>query len=137
MNSVGSGNFPLYAGSEENIFANKRRLRKDYQRALQRMSELYAQLEFIDYSLQLSETGPQQRKLVLCAEKEALLLEIRRFEIYIRTEEDRVRDFPYFFSLLMLLSEELLTGYSYFTKRNLTFILEIYISYTNVLKRFT
>ncbi|XP_065670616.1 protein WWC3 isoform X6 [Hydra vulgaris] len=91
LNSVGSGNLPLYSGMDENISTNKQRLRKDYQRALQRMSELYAQLEIIDYSLQLSENGPQQRRFMLCAEKEALLLEIKRFEIYIRTEEDRIQ----------------------------------------------
>lgn len=70
---------------------SKRQLRKDYQLAMQRMNELHAALELVNYHLEANESGPEQHRYMLYNEKQTLLSELDRFAIYIRTEEERVR----------------------------------------------
>ena len=72
---------------------SKRQLRKDYQLAMQRVNELHAALELVDYHLEANESGPEQHRYMLFNEKQTLLTELDRFAIYIRTEEERVRYF--------------------------------------------
>ena len=81
-----------FDGSEENLFSgiSKKQLRKDYQLALQRVDELHASLELCEHFLNENKNGAEQHRMILLNEKEALVNEIERFEMYIRTEEERV-----------------------------------------------
>jgi len=93
LNSVGSsGAMTPLTTSEENLMLgmNKKQLRKDYRLAVQRVSELHSSLEYYDHLIAESVNGPEQRRVMLNNEREALLAEIERFEMYIRTEEDRI-----------------------------------------------
>lgn len=94
LNSVGSaGAMSPLDGSEENLFSSvsKKQLRKDYQLALQRVDELHASLELCEHFLNENKNGAEQHRILLLNEKEALVNEIERFEMYIRTEEERIQ----------------------------------------------
>lgn len=80
-------------GSEENLYngMSRKQLRKDYQIAKERVEELHRNLEICEHVLNENRNGADQHRLMLLNEKEALVNEIERFEMYIRTEEERVR----------------------------------------------
>ena len=80
-------------GSEENLYngMTRKQLRKDYQIAKERVEELHRNLEICEHFLHENRNGADQHRLMLLNEKEALVNEIERFEMYIRTEEERVR----------------------------------------------
>ena len=69
---------------------SKRQLRKDHQIALQRAEELKCAIEQINYHLNVNRHRPEQYQYKLAQEREKLLEELERFELYIKTEEERV-----------------------------------------------
>ncbi len=58
--------------------------------ALQRISELEGAIEQVNHYIESSKYGPEQHRYVLLKEKEKLLMELQKFELYVRTEEERV-----------------------------------------------
>jgi len=69
----------------------KRLMRRDHLSALQRISEIEGAIEKINYFIESTKHGPDHQRYALLKEKEKLILELQRFELYVRTEEERVQ----------------------------------------------
>ena len=68
-------------------------IRKDHLTALQRIGEIEGAIEQINHYIGSMKYGPDHQRYALLKEKEKLLMELQRFELYVRTEEERVRNF--------------------------------------------
>lgn len=68
----------------------KKLMRRDHLTALQRISEIEGAIEQINHFIESTRYGPDHQRYALLKEKEKLILELQRFELYVRTEEERV-----------------------------------------------
>ena len=68
----------------------KKLIRRDHLTALQRISEIEGAIEQINHFIESTKYGPDHQRYALLKEKEKLILELQRFELYVRTEEERV-----------------------------------------------
>ena len=68
----------------------KKLMRRDHLSALQRISEIEGAIEQINHFIESTKFGPDHQRYALLKEKEKLILELQRFELYVRTEEERV-----------------------------------------------
>eukprot|EP00794_Sanderia_malayensis_P007374 gene7374-8194_t len=69
----------------------KKLIRRDHLMALQRIAELEGAIEQINHFINSSRNGPEQHRYALLKEKEKLLMELQKFELYVRTEEERIQ----------------------------------------------
>ena len=68
----------------------KKLIRRDHVTALQRISEIEGAIEQINHFIESTKYGPDHQRYALLKEKEKLILELQRFELYVKTEEERV-----------------------------------------------
>ena len=99
-----SGSIPDLSSYGEGRQARKL-IRKDHVLALQRIAEIEGAIEQLNHFIDSNKYGPEQHRYMLLKEKEKLLVELQKFELYVRTEEERVSVFFYtvFFLIICFL----------------------------------